>query len=86
MRVVLVHAPLRSTISELALGYQTPLGLLMIAGPLIDHGHEVHLLDAALPPAPPSLVAGADHTRPCPAAALPLCLFARGPRVLPGGP
>jgi anaerobic magnesium-protoporphyrin IX monomethyl ester cyclase len=47
MRIALVHAPLDSTVSDRALGYQTPLGLLMLAGPLLDHGHQVDLLDAA---------------------------------------
>jgi anaerobic magnesium-protoporphyrin IX monomethyl ester cyclase len=47
MRIALVHAPLRSMISDRALGYQTPLGLLMLAGPLLDHGFQVDLIDAA---------------------------------------
>lgn len=47
MRIALVHAPLRSMISDRALGYQTPLGLLMLAGPLLDHGFQVDLVDAA---------------------------------------
>ncbi len=47
MRVALVNAPLRSAISDLALGHQIPLGLLMIAGPLLDSGHEATLIDAA---------------------------------------
>ena len=34
-------------ISDRALGYQTPLGLLMLAGPLLDHGFQVDLIDAA---------------------------------------
>jgi len=34
-------------VSDLALGHQIPLGLLMVAGPLIDDGFEVDLLDAA---------------------------------------
>lgn len=47
MRIALVHAPLLSAISDLALGHQTPLGLLMVAGPLVDDGSEVELFDAA---------------------------------------
>lgn len=46
MRIALVHAPLQSTISDAALGHQAPLGLLMVAGPLLDCRHEVRLLDA----------------------------------------
>ena len=46
MQIALVHAPIDSTVSDRALGYQTPLGLLMLAGPLLDHGHHVDLLDA----------------------------------------
>ncbi len=47
MRIALVNAPLRAMISDRALGYQTPLGLLMLAGPLLDHGFQVDLIDAA---------------------------------------
>ena len=46
MQIALVHAPIDSTVSDQALGHQTPLGLLMVAGPLLDHGHQVDLLDA----------------------------------------
>ena len=47
MRIALVHAPLQSTVSDRALGYQMPIGLLMLAGPLLDHGFQVDLVDAA---------------------------------------
>ncbi len=47
MQIALVHAPLQSTISDRALGYQAPLGLLTLAGPLLDHGFQVKLVDAA---------------------------------------
>jgi len=47
MRIALVHAPLQSMISDRALGYQTPLGLLTLAGPLLDRGFPVDLVDAA---------------------------------------
>lgn len=47
MQIALVHAPLQSVVSDRELGYQTPLGLLMLAGPLLDHGFQVDLVDAA---------------------------------------
>ena len=47
MRIALINAPLQSTISDSALGHQTPLGLLMVGGPLLDDGCDVQLFDAA---------------------------------------
>jgi hypothetical protein len=47
MRVLLVNPPIRSIVSDLGVGHQMPLGLLMIGGPIIDAGHEVMLLGGA---------------------------------------
>jgi anaerobic magnesium-protoporphyrin IX monomethyl ester cyclase len=47
MRIALVNAPLQSLISDLALGHQTPIGLLMVAGPIVDDGHKAALFDTA---------------------------------------
>lgn len=45
MRVLLINPPYVS-ISSRGVGHQIPFGLLCIAGPLIDAGHECRLLDA----------------------------------------
>lgn len=47
LRIALVNAPLRSSVSDYGVGHQMPLGLLMIGGPLLDAGHVVTLIDAA---------------------------------------
>jgi anaerobic magnesium-protoporphyrin IX monomethyl ester cyclase len=47
MNILLVNAPLQSIVCDRGVGHQTPLGLLMIGGPLLDHGYTVRLLDAA---------------------------------------
>src|SRR5579862_3006033 len=47
MRIVLINAPLASTVCDRTTGHQIPLGLLMIGGPLIEAGHDVCLIDAA---------------------------------------
>lgn len=47
MRIVLINAPLKSTVCDYSIGHQIPLGLLMVGGPLLDAGFEVTLLDAA---------------------------------------
>jgi anaerobic magnesium-protoporphyrin IX monomethyl ester cyclase len=47
MNIVLINIPLKSTVCDLGVGHQIPLGLLMIGGPLLDAGHSVHLVDAA---------------------------------------
>jgi anaerobic magnesium-protoporphyrin IX monomethyl ester cyclase len=46
MRVLLINPPYQTLTSNLGVGHQVPLGLLMIGGALLDHGHEVRLLDA----------------------------------------
>ena len=47
MRIALINAPLESIVSDRGVGHQMPLGLLMIAGPLLDAGHQTSLIDAA---------------------------------------
>lgn len=46
MRILVVNVPNPSIGSRLAGEHLPPLGLLCVAGPLIDAGHEVSLLDA----------------------------------------
>src|SRR3954470_8783285 len=46
MKVLLINPPYQTITSNLGVGHQVPLGLLMVGGPLIDAGHEVKLLDA----------------------------------------
>jgi anaerobic magnesium-protoporphyrin IX monomethyl ester cyclase len=46
MRVLLINPPYQTLTSNLGVGHQVPLGLLMVGGPLIDAGHEVRLMDA----------------------------------------
>lgn len=47
VRIVLINAPLKSTVCDYSVGHQLPLGLLMLGGPLLDAGFSVALLDAA---------------------------------------
>ena len=46
MKILLINPPYQTLTSNLGVGHQVPLGLLMIGGALIDAGHEVKLLDA----------------------------------------
>lgn len=46
MKILIINPPHQSIGSRLAKEHLPPLGLLNIAGPLIDHHHEVQLLDA----------------------------------------
>ncbi len=46
MKILLINPPYQTLTSNLGVGHQIPLGLLMIGGALIDAGHEVKLLDA----------------------------------------
>ena len=46
MRVLLINPPYQTLTSNLGVGHQIPLGLLMVGGPLLDAGHQVRLLDA----------------------------------------
>ncbi len=46
VRVMLVNPPYQTLTSNLGVGHQVPLGLLMVGGRLIDDGHVVLLVDA----------------------------------------
>lgn len=46
MKILLINPPYQTWTSNVGVGHQIPLGLLMIGGPLLDAGHEVRLLDA----------------------------------------
>ncbi len=46
MRIACIVPPLHFPVNEFGHGYLPPLGLLSLAGPLIDHGHQVTLIDA----------------------------------------
>jgi len=46
MRIACIVPPLHFPVNEYGHGYLPPLGLLSLAGPLIDQGHEVTLIDA----------------------------------------
>lgn len=46
MKVTCVVPPLHFPVNEFGHGYQPPLGLLSVAGPLVDSGFYVELLDA----------------------------------------
>ena len=46
MKILLLNPPHESIGSRMPNEHLPPLGLLSIGGPLIDRGHEVHLLDA----------------------------------------
>jgi len=46
MRIACIVPPLHFPVNEYGHGYLPPLGLLSLAGPLLDQGHEVVLIDA----------------------------------------
>ncbi|HEV3144441.1 MAG TPA: radical SAM protein [Gemmataceae bacterium] len=46
MRILLINPPYQTLTSNVGVGHQVPLGLLMVGGALLDTGHEVRLLDA----------------------------------------
>src|SRR5688572_4986422 len=46
MRILLLNPPYQTLTSNLGVGHQVPLGLLMLGGPLLDAGFHVRLLDA----------------------------------------
>ena len=46
MRIACIVPPLHFPVNEYGHGYLPPLGLLSLAGPLIDEGHDVTLIDA----------------------------------------
>lgn len=50
MRILLINPPHPSIGSRIPDEHLPPLGLLSIGGPLVDAGHEVHLLDADFDP------------------------------------
>src|SRR5437016_198129 len=45
LRIVLLTPRRRFIANRFGLGYQLPLGLICLGGPLLDAGHEVRLLD-----------------------------------------
>jgi anaerobic magnesium-protoporphyrin IX monomethyl ester cyclase len=46
VKILLINPPYQTLTSNLGVGHQIPLGLLMAGGALIDAGHSVQLLDA----------------------------------------
>ena len=46
MKILLINPPYQTITSNLGVGHQVPLWLLMIGGPLLYAGHDVRLLDA----------------------------------------
>ena len=46
MNVLLINPPYQTITSNIGVGHQVPLGLLMVGGALTDAGHTVRLLDA----------------------------------------
>lgn len=52
MRIVLINVPHPAIGSRIPDDHLPPLGLLSIGGPLIDDGHEVHLVDGEFGPMP----------------------------------
>jgi anaerobic magnesium-protoporphyrin IX monomethyl ester cyclase len=65
VRVLLINVPHPSIGSRIPDDHLPPLGLLAIGGPLIDDGHDVHLVDGELAPlSTPELVACAERLRP----------------------
>lgn len=45
MNIILLTPSRRFIANRVGLGYQIPLGLVFIGGPLIDAGHQVQLID-----------------------------------------
>ena len=65
MRIVLINVPHPSIGSRIPDDHLPPLGLLAVGGPLIDDGHEVHLIDGEFGPMPlRSLIAQAAQLAP----------------------
>lgn len=46
MKILLINPPYQTITSNIGVGHQVPLGLLMVGGSLLDAGHTVKLLDA----------------------------------------
>jgi anaerobic magnesium-protoporphyrin IX monomethyl ester cyclase len=65
MRILLINVPHPAIGSRIPDDHLPPLGLLAIGGPLIDDGHEVHLIDGDLNATPlHALIAEAVRMRP----------------------
>jgi anaerobic magnesium-protoporphyrin IX monomethyl ester cyclase len=65
MRILLINVPHPSIGSRIPREHLPPLGLLAVGGPLIDAGHDVHLLDGELANlATPAIVARAVTLAP----------------------
>lgn len=65
MRILLVNVPHPAIGSRIPDDHLPPLGLLAIGGPLLDDGHDVHLLDCEFGPMPtPEIVARAVALAP----------------------
>jgi anaerobic magnesium-protoporphyrin IX monomethyl ester cyclase len=65
MRIVLINVPHPAIGSRIPDDHLPPLGLLAIGGPLIDDGHEVHLIDGEFGPMPTgAIVAQAVELKP----------------------
>jgi len=65
MRILLINVPHPSIGSRIPDDHLPPLGLLAIGGPLIDDGHDVHLIDGEFgPTSTQSLVAQAVRLAP----------------------
>jgi hypothetical protein len=45
LKIALINPPYQTITSNVGVGHQVPLGLLMVGGPLIDAGHDVRLID-----------------------------------------
>ena len=52
MRILLINVPHPSIGSRIPDDHLPPLGLLAIGGPLLDDGHDVHLIDGEFGPMP----------------------------------
>lgn len=61
VRIACVVPPLHMPVNEIGHGYHPPLGLLTVAGPLVDAGSTVRLLDADARHASPAPII---HTSP----------------------
>lgn len=56
MRIVLINIPHPAIGSRIPDDHLPPLGLLCVGGPLIDDGHDVHLIDGEFGPMPLDLI------------------------------
>lgn len=58
MRIVLINIPHPAIGSRIPREQLPPLGLLSVGGPLLDDGHEVHLIDGEFGPMPLEAIVG----------------------------